>query len=94
VWIAASTREGEDAKVLRAMQLAMKKCPRCCWCWCRAIRSVSRSRRAGGGCRIYRATLQQRRESTIETQVLVGDTMGDMHFYYALADVAFVGVRW
>ncbi|MDY6982609.1 MAG: glycosyltransferase, partial [Pseudomonadota bacterium] len=25
------------------------------------------------------------------TQVLVGDTMGDMHFYYALGNVAFVG---
>jgi 3-deoxy-D-manno-octulosonic-acid transferase len=26
-----------------------------------------------------------------EMQVLVGDTMGDMHFYYSLADLAFVG---
>jgi 3-deoxy-D-manno-octulosonic-acid transferase len=30
-------------------------------------------------------------ETGSETQVLVGDTMGDMHFYYALADIAFVG---
>jgi 3-deoxy-D-manno-octulosonic-acid transferase len=28
---------------------------------------------------------------TPDTQVLIGDTMGDMQFYYSLADLAFVG---
>lgn len=92
VWIAASTREGEDAKVLRAMRLALQKIPALLLVlvprhperFALAATSVAAAgftvqRYSGGG------------ELAADTQVLIGDTMGDMHFYYALADVAFVG---
>jgi 3-deoxy-D-manno-octulosonic-acid transferase len=92
VWIAASTREGEDLKVLRAMKLAVRKMPSLLLvlvprhperfalaATLAADAGFTVQRYSGGG------------ESGGEMQVLVGDTMGDMHFYYALADLAFVG---
>ena len=44
---------------------------------------------AAAGLRVVRQTSG----STVaaDTQVLIGDTLGDMHFYYSLADLAFVG---
>jgi 3-deoxy-D-manno-octulosonic-acid transferase len=39
VWLAASTREGEEALLLEAFDRL--GCGDACWCWCRAIRSVS-----------------------------------------------------
>lgn len=92
VWIAASTREGEDAKVLRAMQLALRKIPSLLLVLVprhpeRFTAAASLATEAGFTVQRYSSG----GELSIETQVLVGDTMGDMHFYYALADVAFVG---
>ncbi|MEY4640991.1 MAG: hypothetical protein RLZZ227_985 [Pseudomonadota bacterium] len=92
VWIAASTREGEDARVLRAMKLVMQKFPAL------LLVLVPRhpERFASAAILAADAGLTVQRYSgdadiRSETQVLVGDTMGDMHFYYALADIAFVG---
>lgn len=92
VWIAASTREGEDAKVLRAMQLALPKIPSLLLVLVprhpeRFTAAASLATEAGFTVQRYSSG----GEMSIETQVLVGDTMGDMHFYYALADIAFVG---
>lgn len=92
VWIAASTREGEDIKVLRAMKLALQRVPSLLLVLVprhperfaiatslAADAGFTAQRYSGGG------------ELGSEMQVLVGDTMGDMHFYYSLADLAFVG---
>jgi 3-deoxy-D-manno-octulosonic-acid transferase len=92
VWIAASTREGEDAKVLRALKLVQQQVPSLLLvlvprhperftlaATLAADAGFTVQRYSGGG------------EFGGEMQVLVGDTMGDMHFYYALADVAFIG---
>ncbi len=92
VWIAASTREGEDMKVLRAMKLALREEPSLLLVL--VPRHPERFALA--------ATLAAETGFTVQRyssggafgsklQVLVGDTMGDMHFYYKLADVAFVG---
>lgn len=92
VWIAASTREGEDAKVLRAMQLAQRKFPSLLLVL--VPRHPERFTTAAALATEAGFTVQRYSgggELGIETQVLVGDTMGDMHFYYALADIAFVG---
>jgi 3-deoxy-D-manno-octulosonic-acid transferase len=92
VWVAASTREGEDIKVLRAMNLALREMPSLLMIlvprhperFALAARLAAEegftvSRYSSGGA------------FGSELQVLVGDTMGDMHFYFTLADVAFVG---
>jgi 3-deoxy-D-manno-octulosonic-acid transferase len=92
VWIAASTREGEDAKVLRAMKLASKKIPELLLVLVprhpeRFASAAMLAREAGFAVQRYSSG----GDVSSDTQVLVGDTMGDMHLYYALADVAFVG---
>lgn len=92
VWIAASTREGEDAKVLRALKLARKTLPQLLLVLVprHPERFASAAALAAGeGLAVQRYSAGA--EVSAATQVLVGDTMGDMHFYYALADVAFVG---
>ena len=91
-WIAASTREGEDAKVLAAAQQILQRVPDA------LLVLVPRhpERFAEAGAQAAAAGLQVQYFSSGEpllpqTQVLVGDTMGDMVLYYSLADVAFVG---
>lgn len=92
VWIAASTREGEDALVLQAFTQALQTLPSL------LLVLVPRhpERFATAAAEAAAAGLRVMRQGsadvvTADTQVLVGDTLGDMHFYYSLADVAFVG---
>jgi 3-deoxy-D-manno-octulosonic-acid transferase len=92
VWIAASTREGEDALVLQALQQVLRQLPDALLVLVprhieRFALAAELAHAAGF------ATVNQSSGASVEptTQVLVGDTLGDMHFYYSLADVAFVG---
>lgn len=92
VWIAASTREGEDAKVLGTVQQVLQRVPQA------LLVLVPRhpERFAGAGAQAadlgLRVQYFSKGETVLpDTQVLVGDTMGDMVLYYSLADVAFVG---
>lgn len=92
VWIAASTREGEDALVLQAFTRALQQLPELLLVL--VPRHPERfgtaaSEAAAAGLRVQRQT--QSLPLTPEVQVLIGDTLGDMQFYYSLADVAFVG---
>ncbi|MDR0779551.1 MAG: lipid IV(A) 3-deoxy-D-manno-octulosonic acid transferase [Pseudomonadales bacterium] len=92
VWIAASTREGEEALVLRAAEAALAHEARLLLVLVprhpeRFAEAVELARQAG---------LNVQRASTGalvngDTQVVVGDTMGELGYYYGLADVAFVG---
>ncbi len=89
VWLAASTREGEEALVLEA--------------WRRVAASgallvlVPRhpQRFAEVAALLTRLGIDFVRRSDClpgpETQVWLGDSMGEMAAYYALADIAFVG---
>lgn len=92
VWIAASTREGEDEHVLRAYRRVLEELPGV------LLVLVPRhpERFAEAVALATEHGLQVQRHSAGKdlaagTQVLVGDTMGDMPFYYGLADIAFVG---
>jgi 3-deoxy-D-manno-octulosonic-acid transferase len=92
VWIAASTREGEDALVLRAARAALAREPRLLLVL--VPRHPERFTLAAdlatqAGLRVQRASAGEVLSS--DTQVLVGDTMGELGYYYGLADVAFVG---
>jgi 3-deoxy-D-manno-octulosonic-acid transferase len=91
VWIAASTHEGEDEVVLAAHRqlLQLPRCaadsgaapPRALQCGVRAVPQQ-------GFATVRRSTGEP---VTAHTSVLLGDTMGELLFLYALADSAFVG---
>lgn len=92
VWIAASTREGEDAKVLRAFREVLAAAPQVLLVL--VPRHPERFDEAAElaeslGLRVQRRSTEV--DLAAGMQVLIGDTMGDMPFYYGLADVAFVG---
>lgn len=92
VWIAASTREGEDAKVLEACRLVLATLPDALLILVprHPERFVSASRQAtAAGLKVQCFSAAE--PLAADTQVLLGDTMGDMALYYGLADVAFVG---
>lgn len=92
VWIAASTHAGEDEQVLRAHRQVLQALPDALLILVprhpERFDSVARQvgdagfgmvRRSGGAL------------PAADQQVLVGDTMGELVFLYACADLAFVG---
>ncbi|HSX70495.1 MAG TPA: lipid IV(A) 3-deoxy-D-manno-octulosonic acid transferase [Pseudomonas sp.] len=92
VWIAASTHLGEDEVVLAAHRQLLAERPDALLILVprhpeRFEQAVESSRREGF------ATLRRSTGEavTADTQVLVGDTLGELLFLYALADLAFVG---
>ncbi len=92
VWIAASTREGEDGLVLATHKHMLEKIPDLLLVLVprhpERFRAAQEKALAKGLSCVKQSGQQQ---VTDKIQVLVGDTLGDMHFYYGLADVAFVG---
>lgn len=92
VWIAASTREGEEAQVLAAHRQALHRhadlllvlVPR----HPERFDVVARLCRQQGFAVCRRS---EQRSPTPEESVLLGDSMGEMWRYYRLAEIAFVG---
>ncbi len=92
VWIAASTHEGEDEVILAAHRQLLAShadallilVPR----HQERFASIHALCRAQGFTTVQRSLDQP---VTAATQVLLGDTMGELLFLYALADIAFVG---
>lgn len=92
VWIAASTHAGEDEIILAAHRQLLQRFPDALLILVprhpeRFGNVFELSQRAGFV--TCRRSLQQPVEMV--TQVLLGDTMGELLFLYALADIAFVG---
>ncbi|WP_339523262.1 lipid IV(A) 3-deoxy-D-manno-octulosonic acid transferase [Pseudomonas sp. EA_35y_Pfl2_R111] len=92
VWIAASTHAGEDEIVLAAHRELLKQKPNALLIL--VPRHPERFNAVFELCQ--RQGFRSRRRSTGEDvqavdQVLLGDTMGELLFLYALADIAFVG---
>lgn len=91
VWIAASTHEGEDAIILQAHRQLLEHHADALLIL--VPRHPERFNAVFELCQQQCVT--QRRSSgeavTEQTQVLLGDTMGELLFLYALADIAFVG---
>ncbi len=92
IWIAASTHEGEDALILAAHQQLLRLFPKALLIL--VPRHPERFESVYALC-IEQGMRVQRRSTgalvTAEQQVLLGDTMGELMFLYALADVALVG---
>lgn len=91
IWIAASTHEGEDLPLLLAHQQVLAKQPNT------LLILVPRHPQrfdavaeliTAQGLSLARRGLQQ--PITATTQVYLGDTLGEMLLFYALADLAFV----
>jgi 3-deoxy-D-manno-octulosonic-acid transferase len=92
VWIAASTREGEDQKVLKAHALARRENPDLLLVLVpRHPERFALAAQLSVAMGMPTLRYSEGGSPGPDTSVLVGDTMGDLAFYYALADVAFVG---
>jgi 3-deoxy-D-manno-octulosonic-acid transferase len=92
VWIAGSTHEGEDELVLDAFRQVRRQLPDCLLVL--VPRHPERFAAVAALCRRrgYRTVLRsQRIPCPADTDVFVGDTMGELLLFYAAADVAFVG---
>jgi 3-deoxy-D-manno-octulosonic-acid transferase len=92
VWIAASTHDGEERRVLEAFALLRRMLPLLLVLVPRhpeRFAAVARLCRRRG----YRTALRSRCPGALPagTEVLVGDTMGELQRLYAAADVAFIG---
>ena len=92
VWIAASTRDGEDALMLTIHKKLLNKVPDLLLVLVPRHPERFRSAQEKAIARGLHCVKQS--DNPVvgpDIQVLVGDTLGDMNFYYALADLAFVG---
>ncbi|WP_263261269.1 lipid IV(A) 3-deoxy-D-manno-octulosonic acid transferase [Pseudomonas sp. RIT-PI-S] len=91
VWIAASTHQGEDEIILAAHRELLRSHSDA------LLILVPRHPERFGpvGSAVEQAGFVMARRSTddvsVDTQVLLGDTMGELLFLYALADICFVG---
>ena len=91
VWIAASTHEGEEQAALDAHRELLRRLPHC------ALILVPRhpQRFDEVAKLVERSGLRSARRSQAspdaQTQVFLGDSMGEMFAYFAAADLAFVG---
>ena len=92
VWIAASTHEGEEKVLLQAHQALLKRFPRL------LLILVPRHPERFAGVRglIEKLGLEvvsrtEGKACSDATNVLLGDTMGEVPLFYAMSDIAFVG---
>ncbi len=91
-WIAASTHENEEEIILAAHREIQKTFPDALLILVprhperfREVRKLCEEK----GFRIIKRT--QGKTVTAETEIFIGDSLGELYFYYAMADVAFVG---
>ena len=93
VWIAASTHGGEERKVLAAFRVLARRYPGLLLVLVprhpERFGAVARLCRRNG----FNVALRSRTPGPLPsgTEVLVGDTMGELQRLYAAADVAFIG---
>ncbi len=92
VWIAASTHEGEDEQVLDAFARIRASLPDCLLML--VPRHPERFSRVASLCRRRGFTTVLRSSNELceqDTDIYLGNTLGELSLLYAAADVAFVG---
>ena len=90
VFLAASTNDGEETPILAAYQQLRKSIPDLLLVL--VPRHPERFPVVENMLSEYRfITRSSNAEVTPETQILLGDTLGEMMYFYAMADAAFVG---
>ena len=92
ILVAGSTREGEEVKVLAAFKELLKTLPGMLLILVPRhpdrFKEVAKLLNSHGYDFVLRSNEQN---ISIDKQILLGDSLGEMQFYYASADVAFVG---
>lgn len=92
IWIAASTHEGEEEIILKAAHQVLQQLPNALLLWVprhpeRFSKVASLAKKQG-----FTVTLRSLEETVSPTtQIVIGDSMGELLAYYGSADVAFVG---
>lgn len=92
VWVGASTHVGEDEQLLAAHRRLLQTDPDALLVL--VPRHPERFEKVGLLCAQHGYSLQHRSHGGAiapDTQVLLGDTMGELMLFYSLADIAFVG---
>jgi 3-deoxy-D-manno-octulosonic-acid transferase len=92
VWIAASTHEGEDEQIIRAFQKIKEVLSNCLLVL--VPRHPERFNRVATLCEQQGFSIARRsknQQCTENTEIYLGDTMGELLLLYAACDVAFVG---
>ena len=92
ILVAGSTREGEEQKVLQAFKILLAALPELLLIL--VPRHPDRFDEVAKllNKQAYKYVLRSSGEDvSIEKQILLGDSLGEMQFYFASADVAFVG---
>lgn len=92
VWVAASTHRGEDELILQAHQSLLGQFPDLLLIL--VPRHPERFEEVSALCAQTQLAYQRRSQETAvnqSTQILLGDSMGELLLWYACADVAFIG---
>jgi 3-deoxy-D-manno-octulosonic-acid transferase len=95
VWIAASTHDQEEAAALAAHQAIRQQLPDALLILVprhpQRFDAVAALARESGVTSVRRSGIDLSGNAPIETDVLIGDSLGEMWLYLAAADLAFVG---
>lgn len=92
VWIAASTHDGEEEQILQVFAELLQQFPSLLLIL--VPRHPERFEAMTKLCRtkgFQTANRSQGFQLAADTQIFIGDSMGEMYLFYAMADVAFVG---
>ncbi len=92
VWIAASTHKGEDELILQAHRKILAIYPDALLIL--VPRHPERFTAVRELCAAEKFTLSRRSDAVMplpETQIFLGDSMGEMAYYFQMADIAFMG---
>jgi len=92
VWVAASTHEGEDEQVLDAHAAVLERLPECLLVL--VPRHPERFSKVAALCEKRGFSLvcrSEQQDCSAETQVFLGDTMGELPVFLGASDAAFVG---
>lgn len=92
IWVAGSTHEGEEALILESYQQALKTQPHLLLVL--VPRHQDRFEKVAELIHLSGLNYVRRSDNAVPkrtTQVILGDTMGELLLFWALADVAFVG---
>lgn len=92
VWVAASTHRDEDELILQAHQILLGQFPDLLLIL--VPRHPERFEEVAALCAQTQLAYQRRSQASVlnqHTQILLGDSMGELLLWYACADVAFIG---
>lgn len=91
-WVAASTHAGEETLLLAAFKKVRQKHPRALLILVpRHIERTPDLVKLCQACGYVFAKRTQRTPYAADLEVLLGDTLGELCYYYGMADIAFVG---